>query len=321
MVVCYEIEGSPPGGLAGVYTLYGKLYRGHAGERACGAYRLLAPHLPPRVRLAEVLGYDPRWRFLLLEGLYGELLGDVLRREGAHAHLASFGEILAEFHTCGAIRLGAGSGMPGWPQAAGVCPLRVHDGEAEGRILELARARAQQAPWEPAALTSFTACVDEAMQALRSGSPAGSDRGRTVVHRDLYPQQVLLSARRTPAALLEGPCEDESFGLLDLDEVSCGEPEIDCGNFIAHLFLDDLQTLGCVRVAPTRVLSFLAAYTRRAAIRPERLRAYTAGSLMRLASLERISLPASSVLRWPALASALVAVAQEVLAGGLPGSI
>ncbi len=241
MVVRYEVEACPPGGAWGVYALYGKLYRGHAGERACAAYKLLAPHLPARVRPAEVLGYDARRRFLLLEGLHGELLSDALRRDNARGHLAAFGEVLAAFHGCGACTRGAGSAVDGGVEPPGAFELRAHDAEAEVRVLELARARAEQATWDPGVRRRFTACLDEVVRALRSGAPPGSDRVRSVVHRDLYPRQVLVDARRAPAAVQADPRGEERFGLLDLDEVSCGEPEIDCGNFAAHLFLDDLQ--------------------------------------------------------------------------------
>lgn len=317
MVVRYVVEASPPGGASGVYTLYGKLYRGHGGARAWAATKFLEPRLPARVRLAEVLGYDARRRFLVLEGLHGELLSDVLGRDCAHTYLAAFGQVLAAFHGCGADPRGAPPARCPCTDAPSARVLRTHDAEAEVRVLELARARAEQAPWEPGVKSRFTAGLDGVVQALRSRAEAGADRGHTVVHRDLYPRQVLVAARRTPGPIQAEPPGEETFGLLDLDEVSYGEPEIDCGNLAAHLVLGDLQSLGVVKAAPTFAASFLAAYGQQRPLDGERLRAYTAGSLLRLASLERVSLPASSVLSWPVLASGLVLAAERVQAKGL----
>ncbi len=51
----------------------------------------------------------------------------------------------------------------------------------------------------------------------------------TVVHRDLYEEQVLLD-------------EDGAVGLIDLDDAALGPPELDLGNLLAHLDLLALRT-------------------------------------------------------------------------------
>jgi Ser/Thr protein kinase RdoA (MazF antagonist) len=59
----------------------------------------------------------------------------------------------------------------------------------------------------------------------------------TVVHRDLYEEQVLLGDR---------------VGLIDLDDVALGPPELDVGNLLAHLDLLELRSeldLGAARMA------------------------------------------------------------------------
>jgi Ser/Thr protein kinase RdoA (MazF antagonist) len=43
---------------------------------------------------------------------------------------------------------------------------------------------------------------------------------RTVIHRDLYEEQVML---------------DALVGLIDLDDAAAGPPELDLGNLLAHL--------------------------------------------------------------------------------------
>jgi Ser/Thr protein kinase RdoA (MazF antagonist) len=49
----------------------------------------------------------------------------------------------------------------------------------------------------------------------------------TVVHRDLYEEQVLLGER---------------VGLIDLDDIALGPPELDIGNLVAHLDLLELRS-------------------------------------------------------------------------------
>jgi Ser/Thr protein kinase RdoA (MazF antagonist) len=49
----------------------------------------------------------------------------------------------------------------------------------------------------------------------------------TVVHRDLYEEQVLLGER---------------VGLIDLDDIALGPPELDVGNLVAHLDLLELRS-------------------------------------------------------------------------------
>jgi Ser/Thr protein kinase RdoA (MazF antagonist) len=55
----------------------------------------------------------------------------------------------------------------------------------------------------------------------------GSWEPVTVVHRDLYEEQVLLGER---------------IGLIDLDEIALGPPELDVGNLMAHLDLLELRS-------------------------------------------------------------------------------
>lgn len=89
----------------------------------------------------------------------------------------------------------------------------------------------------------------------------------TVVHRDLYEEQVLLGER---------------VGLLDLDDASAGPPELDIGNLLAHLVLlgrrQDADLDGVVS-------SLLQAYTAVAPLDPALLRQCRALALLRLACL------------------------------------
>jgi Ser/Thr protein kinase RdoA (MazF antagonist) len=85
------------------------------------------------------------------------------------------------------------------------------------RELEILEERVAQAP------TDLGAAVDGALAAL-----AGAGWGYpTVVHRDLYEEQVLVGDR---------------IGLIDLDDAALGPPELDVGNFLAHVDLLALRS-------------------------------------------------------------------------------
>jgi aminoglycoside phosphotransferase (APT) family kinase protein len=49
----------------------------------------------------------------------------------------------------------------------------------------------------------------------------------TVVHRDLYEEQILLG---------------DHVGLIDLDDAALGPPELDVGNLLAHIELLEFRT-------------------------------------------------------------------------------
>jgi len=132
------------------------------------------------------------------------------------------------------------------------------------------------------------------LSALREGAP-GDDPGRpSLVHRDFYDKQILV----TPARI----------GLLDLDTVCLGDPEIDVANFCAHLRLRSLQKYSSCASAVPLAAAFLAAY---AACQPRtdvsRVRWYLASTLLRLACLYSLR-PA-----WRALAPRLLDESREAL--------
>lgn len=66
----------------------------------------------------------------------------------------------------------------------------------------------------------------------------------TVVHRDLYEEQVLT-----------GP----AVGLIDLDDAHLGPPELDLGNLLAHLVLLDIRSASATGAAAAAAI--LDAYT------------------------------------------------------------
>lgn len=70
----------------------------------------------------------------------------------------------------------------------------------------------------------------EVAAAVSAALPAVADGAwdyPTVVHRDLYEEQVMV---------------DERIGLIDLDDAALGPPELDIGNLLAHVDLLALRT-------------------------------------------------------------------------------
>jgi Ser/Thr protein kinase RdoA (MazF antagonist) len=84
------------------------------------------------------------------------------------------------------------------------------------RELEIVRERSETAP---AAIASG---VRSALASFSGEWPCA-----TVVHRDLYEEQVLVGDR---------------VGLIDLDDSALGPPELDIGNLLAHLELLELRS-------------------------------------------------------------------------------
>jgi aminoglycoside phosphotransferase (APT) family kinase protein len=150
---------------------------------------------------------------------------------------------------------------------AGAVPVRVHTLADELRILRerlgpLARTRPKLAPRLSRVLAGC--------ERLAHSVPAVAER---VIHRDFYPDQVLVDRDR--------------IYLLDLDLVSRGDPALDVGNFLAHLVEHGLRACGGETAFAAAAAELEAGFARlhpgtdaRAAVR-----AYTTLSLARLVEI------------------------------------
>jgi hypothetical protein len=126
----------------------------------------------------------------------------------------------------------AGAAIGAWHRAwQGEAPdaLVPHTLERE---LEIVCARVEQAP----------AAVAAAVSGWVAAIANGEWEHPTVVHRDLYEEQVLVGDR---------------IGLIDLDDAALGPPELDVGNLLAHVDLLGLRS-GADLTAPADAL--LAGY-------------------------------------------------------------
>ena len=174
--------------------------------------------------------------------------------------------------------------------ALGECLRRGTSGEVIGRVAAaLARLHATALPdvsrrfaptddlaivqqwvaFAGAVFPELEADLRNALARLEQARPV-RDRPPTLVHRDFYDRQVLIGGTHV--------------GLLDLDTLCQGDPEIDVANFCAHLVLRGLQWYDEPRTFDALATGFTAAYR---ACRPDleeaRVAWYRASASLRLA--------------------------------------
>jgi hypothetical protein len=145
---------------------------------------------PPEPVVPAVLHVDPELHLLVLSEVPGRPLREALL-EGNLAECSLAGAALGIWHLA-------------W-QAIAPEPLRPHTIDREVEILLSCSERASP---------SVARAVADALTPL-----AEEWECSTVVHRDLYEDQVLCGER---------------VGLVDVDDAALGPPELDVGNLIAH---------------------------------------------------------------------------------------
>lgn len=153
---------------------------------------------PPEPLVPQVLLFDPTLSVVVLSDLPGVPL-----REAVLAH---------DLDSCRRAGAALGRWHRAWSGKA-PAPLRPHTGDREREIV-LTRAAA----------AASRALAEQARSALLGLSFRWACT--TVVHRDLYEEQILLG---------------ESVAMIDLDDAATGPPELDLGNLWAHLELLGLQ--------------------------------------------------------------------------------
>lgn len=151
---------------------------------------------PAEPAVPRVLLCDEARHMVVLSYLPGTPLGTVLPRD--RAACVRTGQALGAWHAF-------------WRARVPAC-LGRHTSERE---LEIVAGRAG------ALAPSVAKSVRRIASSLRT-----SWRCATVVHRDLYEDQILLGDR---------------IGLIDLDDAAAGPPELDMGNLLAHLELRALR--------------------------------------------------------------------------------
>jgi aminoglycoside phosphotransferase (APT) family kinase protein len=178
-------------------TVIVKLY---ASDRAATvAARIAALNTgPPEPTLPRLLWVEPAKHIVVLSEVPGRPLREALLA-GHAPDCRRAGEALGAWHRA-------------W-RSRSPAELRRHTVERELEILER---RAERAP----------AAVGRAVRSLARDLSAPWPCP-TVIHRDLYEEQVLLGER---------------VGLIDLDDAALGPPELDVGNLLAHVQLLSLRS-------------------------------------------------------------------------------
>jgi Ser/Thr protein kinase RdoA (MazF antagonist) len=178
-----------------------KAYRSDRAPLVAARVRALA-NGPEEPEVPEVLHVDPALRLVVLTEVVGPPLRMALLA-GDRAECARAGKALGRWHAF-------------WRDAA-PAPLVPHTAARELEILSLGASRTEPAIGD---------CVRRAAATLSAEWPIS-----TVVHRDVYEEQVVLGPR---------------VGLIDLDDAALGPPELDLGNLLAHGDLLALRS-GCDR--------------------------------------------------------------------------
>ena len=214
-----------------------KLYASGRAPEVATRLRALSTG-PSEPAVPEVLAVDPALGLLVLAHLAGKpLRAPVLRGEREGPRRA--GEALGAWHAA----------------FAGAVPARLRDHTPERELLVLAE-RAASAP------------PSVGRVALRMVARLELDWAcTTVVHRDLYEEQVLIGER---------------VALIDCDDAAAGAPEIDVGNLLAHLQLLSIR-LRC-DVGP-QAAAFLDGYRAAGNLNPVLLASCIALSALRLACI------------------------------------
>lgn len=152
---------------------------------------------PAEPAVPRVLAVGSNERFVVLSEVSGQTLGASLLA-GAHDAPARAGQALGRWHRA-------------WASAPPPA-LRPHSVERELEILE----------------ARLTGLPPDLAKRIRLATPVAIRWAPvTVVHRDLYEEQILIGKR---------------VGLIDLDDVALGPPELDLGNLLAHLELLELRS-------------------------------------------------------------------------------
>lgn len=215
----YDLPGQPP--------MLGKLRAKGADRRTLALHRKLratgldgaAPH---GMGVPEVLGEIDTPALWLQRLVPGEVLTTLLRAGASTAPARRAGRALAALHN------------------ADVDAGRCWSLENEMAVLDRALTAAAEAepPLAPD-IAAIQAGAAGQMAALQAAPGTG-------IHRDFYPDQVLIDGERT--------------WLLDLDLYTQGDPMIDVGNFLAHLDELGLRLHGRADALAPHGAAFLAGY-------------------------------------------------------------
>ncbi|MFH7244511.1 MAG: phosphotransferase [Spirulina sp.] len=241
----------------GEVTLLGKGRSRGADQRT---YRLqqqlwqqgFSDHSPDGIAVPEPLGMVPDFHLWFQAWVPGRMVSEVSEQPYPMALWDHIAAAITKLHR------------------ANISPTKRHTLEDELRILHerLPVVALAYPHWQDRLHRLLERCTVLA-NALSPATPTG-------IHRDFYPDQVLIADK-------SGQSDQPSYlYLLDLDLYCAGDPALDIGNFIAHLTEQSLRILGY----PDGYLAQEEAFVNRAcrlnpALHPDAIAAYKTLTLVR----------------------------------------
>ena len=222
-----------------------KLYGGHRDSRAAETYAQLGHcDTAGAAFIPQPEQYDQPRRALRWRAFPGEPLLQSLATHPRPELVRRAAEVIAHLHGCDTR----------W--------VRRHTPDDELATAERwARFAANVRP-------ALLARLQQALDGLRASAAKLQAGAYVPSHRDFYDKQILV--------------DGEHSALLDLDMACLAEPELDLGNFLAHLHLRELQ--GSLSGAGPLSIEFTRHYwARGGVIEPVRLEFYEACTHLRLA--------------------------------------
>lgn len=161
---------------------------------------------PDRISVPEIAGIVPGWRMWLSRKAEGRSASECLRQHDAQQLASRIPAVTRKLHR------------------SGVSSPRQHSLNEELAVLDSALAKAIEIRPD---LISRIEEVGSGCHAVASSLPSASPGP---IHRDFYADQVIVSGDR--------------LYVIDLDLFSCGDPELDIGNFVAHVTEQALRVDG-----------------------------------------------------------------------------
>jgi hypothetical protein len=236
-------------------TIIGKMYpaRKDRGGQVFTAMQGLWEHgfsdrSEDRIRIPRPIAHLPEFQLLLMEDVPGSYWVG-LQQEGVETAIKAAGKAIAKLHR-------SSLKVPGRHTVDDeLTLLRDHWVVIASQI-------------HPELSSSLKVRFDKVHRALdkcRTFEPA-------LVHRDYYEKQILVD-------------RSQAF-MIDFDTICLSDPAIDVGNFLAHIKLADMQSLGSVKPLEE---AFLESYgPQPSGDFSARVEAYTQSTLLRLACLYSI---------------------------------
>ena len=207
----YDVDVDRAGAPTETVTVLGKVRAGRDGR---AGHRLLdalwragfCADSPDGVSVPEPIGMLPRFRMWLQRKVPGEVAASLLTRPDGATLGGRIAEAARKLHL---------ANVPTDSRHTMVDELRIlHEG----------------LPFVVQADSRWAARVDRLLDAcdrLGAATPEPEPRG---IHRDFYPDQVIVDGQR--------------LYLIDIDQYCQGDPGLDIGNFLGHVTEQSLRTMG-----------------------------------------------------------------------------